>query len=100
MRQVRDEAQHHRRALTCRQLADRAPQSLVPPPSPTDCGSATGTARLDRPRKASSALRWAIVSTHARSLEPGRRRGYARSAEANVSWKQSSASALPTIDTR
>jgi len=37
--------------------------------------SATGVARRARARCASSALRWAIVSTHARVLDPGRSLG-------------------------
>src|SRR5256885_3751901 len=66
----------------------------------TSGASPTGTARRARARCASIALRRAMVSTQARRSEPGRRRGYARSAAMKVSWKQSSASFGPTAPTR
>ena len=62
--------------------------------------SATGTDRRLRERIESIALRLAIVRTHARTLESGRRRGYAFNAEMNVSWKTSSASSGPIIATK
>ena len=43
----------------------------------------------------STTLLVAIVRTHARRFESGRSVGYAFSADRNVSWKQSSASAGP-----
>ena len=44
----------------------------------------------------SIALRWAIVTSQPRTLLSGRSRGYARSAETNVSAHASSASAGPS----
>src|SRR2546430_8227398 len=46
------------------------------------------------------ALRPAMVRIHARRLAPASRRWYARSAERNVSWKQSSALSGPTVAAR
>ena len=72
--EIADVAQHHRRALALGQLADRSHSASSRSPttgvsSPTGSAiSATGTARRARARCASSALRWAIVSTHARRL--------------------------------
>src|SRR3954452_12537036 len=54
------------------------------------------TGRRERARWWSSALRCATVSAHARRLLSGRRRGYARSAARQASWKASSASTRPT----
>ena len=82
--QIGDVAQHDRRALARGQLADGVPQRLVAGRPARYCScrrvddgrrSATGTARRDRPRWASSALRCAIVSTQARRLESARSRG-------------------------
>jgi hypothetical protein len=46
------------------------------------------------------ALRVAIVRTHERRFLASLNLGYARSADRNVSWKQSSASAGPTAASR
>ena len=103
MRQVAREAQHHRGALLAGQLPDLRPQAWSGPAelSAARSGtSATGSGRRPFARWESSAFRCAIVSTQARRLELRRRRGYARIADRNVSWKQSSASWRPTDATR
>ncbi len=46
------------------------------------------------------ALLRAIVNSQARRFESGRKRGYARRAATNVSWKQSSAAPGPADATR
>ena len=93
----REVVQHDGRALLVGQRGDRRPQVARRPGSgsvvPASGTSAAGTARRERARSPSSALRWAIVTSQPRSLLSGRSRGYARSAARNVSDQASSASA-------
>ena len=62
----------------------------------TSGSSPVGRARRAVPRSWSIALRWAIVTSQPRTLLSGRSRGYARSADRNVSDQASSASAGPS----
>src|SRR5437870_9534623 len=55
----------------------------------------TGSGRRARARVWSMAFRWAIVTSQASTLLPGRRVGYARNAAKNVSDHASSASIGP-----
>ena len=104
--EVIDVSVKHRRPLL-RQAA-RGPRARAParrsgrrrrrppapgPPRPAPRGG-------ERARCASIALRCAIVKSQDRRFDASRSRGYARSAEMNVSWKQSSASSRPSEATR